>query len=143
MTSDVFAKGECLCGSVQYVLRSPPLRAAQCHCKQCQRASGTGHMSLAFFNEADVEVRGETTDYTSKTDLGNQNTRKFCPKCGSRLFSNNSARPGVMGVAVGCVNDNSWFEPAAVVYCSLREDWDITSTNIPNFDKMPPPPPAD
>ncbi len=28
----------------------------QCHCKDCQRASGTGHMSLARFKREDVAV---------------------------------------------------------------------------------------
>ena len=39
-------------------------------------------------------------------DSGNTNTRVFCPRCGSRLFGRNSARPGMIAVAVGSVDDN-------------------------------------
>ncbi len=99
-------------------------------------------MSLAFFPQDDVLIEGEFTEYESKADSGNINTRGFCPRCGSRLFGRNSARPGVRAVAVGTADDNSWFSPNAVIYCDHRADWDITSSEVPNFDAMPPPPPT-
>lgn len=132
--------GQCLCGNVSYKIEGEPLRMAQCHCKGCQRASGTGHASIAFFKEDQLAISGETSSYGAKADSGNTNTRHFCTNCGSWLFGTNSAREGVKSVLVGCVDDNSWFEPNAVVYCKDRSAWDITSTDIPNFDAMPPPP---
>jgi len=139
MSEDAFATGHCLCGAVSYTVKAPPARMAQCHCKDCQRASGTGHMSLAFFKEDDVHIEGETASFAVTADSGNVNTRHFCPKCGSRIFGRNSARPGVVGIAVGCVDDHAWFEPGAVVYAAQRPKWDVTSEEIPNFDAMPPP----
>ena len=135
---ELLSTGQCLCGTVTYKISGKPIRMAQCHCKDCQRASGTGHMSLAFFKEEQVEVDGETNSYGVVADSGNTNTRHFCPQCGSRLFSSNSANPGVRGIAVGCADTHDWFEPAAIVYCKDRSHWDITSTDIPNFDAMPP-----
>ena len=44
MPNEPFAKGHCLCGAVSYTINANLLRMAQCHCKDCQRASGTGHM---------------------------------------------------------------------------------------------------
>jgi hypothetical protein len=97
-------------------------------------------MSLAFFKAEDVEIKGETASFGVKADSGNTNTRHFCPKCGSRVYGENSARPGLVGLSVGCVDDNSWFKPAAIVYAKDRPAWDKTSTDIPNFEMMPPPP---
>jgi hypothetical protein len=139
MPSNAFGTGHCLCGAVSYTLKAPPVRMAQCHCKDCQRASGTGHMSLAFFKEDDVRIEGETGSHAVKADSGNVNTRHFCPQCGSRIFGRNSARPGIVGIAVGGVDDNDWFKPQAVVYTAKRPAWDTTSTQVPNFDAMPPP----
>ena len=59
MSNEPFAEGRCLCGAVSYTIDAKPVRMAQCHCKDCQRASGTGHMSLAFFEKRDVVIRGQ------------------------------------------------------------------------------------
>ena len=55
MADKAFGTGKCLCGAVSYTLKAAPQMTGQCHCKDCQRASGTGHMSLAFFRREDVE----------------------------------------------------------------------------------------
>ena len=140
MASETFATGHCLCGAVSYTINSEPVGTGQCHCKDCQRASGTGHMSLAFFKRDDVDIKGETASYGAVADSGNTNTRHFCRKCGGRLFGENTGRPGVIAVAVGSLDDNSWFEAQRVVYAKDRPQWDVTSTEIPNFEMMPPPP---
>ena len=140
MSDKPFATGRCLCGAVSYTINTEPARMAQCNCKDCQRASGTGHMSLAFFAEKDIAVNGETAEYGATADSGNTNFRRFCPKCGSRLFGRNSARPGVMAVAVGTVDDNSWFKPQARVYSKSRPEWDLMASDIPAFEAMAPPP---
>jgi len=81
-------------------------------------------MSLAFFKKDDVAILGKTDSYPSTADSGNINTRHFCPTCGSRVYGENSARPGVIGIAVGCLDKNDWFSPQAVVYTIGRAAWD-------------------
>jgi hypothetical protein len=139
MAGKPFAAGHCLCGAVSFIINGEPLGTGQCHCKDCQRASGTGHMSLARFKRNDVEMRGETTSFASTADSGNINTRHFCPKCGSRLFGENSSAPGVLNVSIGCIDENDWFVPGRVVYAKDKPSWDVTSTDVPNFERMPPP----
>ena len=99
--ADVQITGRCLCGAVSYSINGQPLGMGQCHCKDCQRASGTGHMSLARFRKDDIVITGQTTSFASRADSGNTNTRHFCPTCGSRIYGENSARPGVVNVSVG------------------------------------------
>ena len=59
------------------------------------------------------------------------------------MYGINTGRPGKVAIPVGVLDDNSWYEPDVVVYTKQRENWDITRTDIPNFDEMPPMPPAD
>ena len=139
MSESPFASGGCRCGAVTVAISDAPKMMIQCHCRDCQQVSGTGHMSLAFFAEDDVTVDGETTGYAVTTDRGNTSTRHFCPQCGSRIFGRNTGRPGMTSVAVGCLDNHSWYAPSAVVYTKRREAWDATSTDIPNFEEMPPP----
>ena len=138
MSGQPFATGRCLCGAVRFTISAEPVGTGQCHCKDCQRASGTGHMSIARFRRDDVTFSGQTASYAVTADSGNINTRHFCPKCGSRLFGDNSGYPDLINIAVGCVDDNNWFAPGRVVYAKDRPNWDVTSTEVPNFDRMPP-----
>lgn len=141
MTDKPFAAGQCVCGDVTFTINAEPARMAQCHCKSCQRSSGTGHMSLAFFPEDALEIKGSFSEFADTAESGNINTRGFCGQCGSRLFGRNSGRPGVIAVAVGAVDDNSWFEPGAIVYDKDKPHWDQMDPTLPKFDQMPPPPP--
>ena len=140
MSSEVNATGRCLCGAISYAIKGEPTIMALCHCRACQQASGAGHISVAFFAADQVEIKGETTGHVSTADSGNILTRHFCPSCGGRIFNMNSARPGVVGIMVGSVDDSSWFSPQAVVYTKDRSSWDKTPTDIPNFEAMPPMP---
>ena len=131
--------GSCLCGAVTLTVSAKPNMMLQCHCLDCQKATGSGHASYAMFAEDDVAVEGEASEHTVTADSGSKMTRYFCPTCGGRVFGRNSARPGIISIPVGCLNDRSWYSPQAVIYASRRLDWDITSDEIPNFEKMPPP----
>ncbi len=142
MSDNPFVKGQCLCGKVTLKINAEPVRMAQCHCDHCRQSSGTGHMVLAFFPVDTVSVKGETSSYTTIADSGAEVTRHFCPDCGSRLFGKNNAMKKVMGISVGCLDDSSWFKPGAIVYHKRKNDWDFIDESLPQFEGMPPMPPA-
>ncbi len=139
MSTKPFATGRCLCGAVKLTITGEPLAMMQCHCKGCQRASGTGHMSIVRFKVEDVVIEGETASYASTADSGNINTRHFCPTCGARVFGRNSGRPGTINIAVGCLDDTSWFKPGSVLYTKERPPWDMTAADVDTYEAMPPP----
>jgi hypothetical protein len=140
MTQNFPANGRCLCGAVRVTVKAAPLRMAQCHCRDCQRISGTGHTTNALFNEADVEIAGETKGFAVTADSGSTLTRYFCPLCGSRMFARNSARPGAIILSAGVFDDSSWFQPQSVLYAKRRPTWDMVRSDTPTFDAMPPAP---
>jgi len=140
MSNSPFATGRCLCGKVSYSIADEPVRMAQCHCEHCQKSSGTGHMSLAFFPKDGVTINGDTSSYTTVADNGAEVTRHFCPECGSRLFGTNNVLTTIMGIAVGCLDDSSWFQPGAIVYNKRKPAWDFMDESLPTFEEMPPMP---
>lgn len=140
MPEELFTSGKCLCGNVSYNINSEPLRMAQCHCTDCQKSSGTGHFSLAFFNKDTVSIEGDTSSYTTQSDDEPKITRHFCPECGSRLFATNSVNSSLISIAVGCVDDSSWFKPQVIVYNKRKPEWDCMDASIPAFEEMPPAP---
>lgn len=51
--------GRCLCGAVQYELAGKPLPTAVCHCRNCQRQSGSALsvIVLVRINEVAIPAR--------------------------------------------------------------------------------------
>ena len=138
MTNEVHSAGQCLCGAVKIAVKGAPVRMAQCHCMDCRRASGTGHVSNAIFDAGDVTISGDTKSYTVTADSGNAYTRHFCPACGGRMFATHSGRPGMFIVHVGNLDDSGWFAPELVLFTRTRPAWDITTEDVPNFEAAPP-----
>ena len=105
-----------------------------------------GSIQLRIAADADMlttipaDVSADNQGPSAGADSGNINTRHFCPKCGGRVYGENSARPGVIGINVGSLDDNAWFKPDRVVYIKDQPPWDVTATDVPRFDMMPPPP---
>ena len=139
MSENNFATGQCLCGKVKLTIASTPLKMAQCHCDDCRKSTGTGHISNAFFKQDDVDIQGETNSYDSVTDSGSTITRYFCPTCGSRLFGTNSTSKNMIGISVGILEDSSWFKPDLIVYNKSKPQWDFMDDSVSTFEGMPPP----
>jgi hypothetical protein len=138
---EVATDGRCLCSAVTIAVKGKPVRMAQCHCRDCQRASSTGHLSNAIFEGPDVTVSGDTNSFTVITDSGSRYTRHFCPRCGSLMFGTNTRRPGMFIVPVGILDDSSWFAPQLVLFTRSRPAWDITTDEVTNYATSPPLPP--
>ena len=136
MNSKPFAQGSCQCGNITVSMSRKPAMMLQCHCLDCQKSTGTGHTSNAYFETDDVTIVGETNGHSVIAENGTEMTRYFCPDCGSRMYGRNSARPGLISIQVGCLEDHSWFSPQAVLYLSRQNDWDITSDEIPKHSKL-------
>lgn len=134
------SRGQCLCGRVTVLAKEPPVRMAQCHCRDCQRVSGTGHTTNALFRSGDVELVGATGCYSVTADSGNTFTRHFCSSCGSRVYAFNSGRQGMTIVSAGIFDDSGWFRPEVVLYTRRRCIWDPEVAGVPAFERMPPPP---
>ena len=140
--SDAKTTGSCQCGAVTYELTGEPMFAAHCCCNSCKKASGADHITAAFYSDDQIELKGDVSSYSAQADSGATSTRHFCPTCGSRLFSTNSGRAGVKGFQVGTMDNPSGIQPRAVVYSKDKNAWDSFNEALPQFEKMPPPPPA-
>lgn len=140
MRQHVQAEGGCLCGAVRFKVDGAPIRMVQCHCTDCQRASGSGHMPNVLFKEANVAVSGATSRYESLADSGNTLTRHFCPTCGGRLFLSSSARPGLLIMAAGAFDDSGWYTPELAIFTASARPWDPPPPDVPHHEAMPPAP---
>ena len=130
--------GGCLCGAIRYESRAAPLFSINCHCRDCQRTTGTAYAPvLAVSRDALTITQGEPTYYTSQSDNGETVSRGFCPECGSGIFSKLSANPDIVGLKAASLDDPSWFRPAVDIYTDSAQPWDVMNPDLPKVPKMP------
>jgi hypothetical protein len=82
--SDAYTGG-CACGAVRYEISAEPIFMNHCQCRDCQRASGTGHGSyLTFASRAQVKVAGRATHRDTVADSGNVRRMASAPPAARR-----------------------------------------------------------
>ena len=131
--------GRCLCGSVRWESSEPPIVTRICWCRDCQfLGAGSGTVN-ACFRTAAFAVAGDTTDYRGVADSGNAMHRRFCPTCGTSLFSEAESRPHLIFVRVGTFDDPNLAKPAMSIWTSSAPSWACIDASLPRVEKQPPP----
>lgn len=117
-------EGGCNCGAVRYKLAGKPVVTAQCHCRNCQRQSGSAFSVNLVVRQSEVETSGELTTYADTDTLsGNPVYRRFCGTCGSPIFSDLSDSKGMTIIKLGTLDDPAAFAPAVSVWTSTKLPW--------------------
>jgi hypothetical protein len=130
--------GGCLCGEVRYVLRGPALFVSQCCCKDCQKATGTGHTTIVGVHRSQLEIRtGAPRTYRSRGDSGGEVIRHFCGTCGGRLYTSGTLPGEVVMVQAGSLDDPNRIRPESVIYVKDALIWDRFAADLPRFEKLP------
>ncbi len=130
--------GRCLCGAVRYEGDVEPIFMGNCHCTDCRKSSGSGHMALISVPETAIAITGEVKAYELKADSGAVMTHNFCPNCGSQMFMKNLTMPGVMVLVAATLDDPEIYKPTVTVYASRALSWDKPHPGTEKFDEMPP-----
>ncbi len=114
-------EGGCQCGSVRYRLEGRPLSLSVCHCKGCQRQSGSAFgMSLAVPKESFRLLSGELKTFTTVCDSGRTKECAFCPSCGTRIYHQGEAD---MSIKAGTLDDTSGLDPDAHYWTKRKQPW--------------------
>jgi hypothetical protein len=131
--------GGCLCGAVRYESIGDPSFSLHCHCRDCQRSSGTAYVAAMRVPAEGFRItRGSPKRYVSQSDAGNAVARYFCGDCGSPLYIQVSARPNIVGLRVGTLDDPSGFRPEADIFVKSAQPWDHMDPALPKYPTYPP-----
>jgi hypothetical protein len=103
--------GGCLCGAIRYATSADPVRVTYCHCKFCQRATGSAYMVEPIFLKPGLEIiSGKPATYTLASEgSGKRVTINFCSTCGTKLFLAFERFPVALGVYAGTFDNPNWF----------------------------------
>ena len=120
--------GGCACGKVRFTAQVDNDEAYLCHCRMCQRA--TGSISIAFKNmkKADVAWEGEPDWYRSSPIA----RRPYCAACGTSLgFAFPDSE--MMDLTIAAFDDPSRFRPKHHFGAeSLHRAW-LNTEGCPNI----------
>ena len=122
----------CACGAVSVHSKGKPLSMFLCACRDCQKASGTGHSALMLVRADHLSVTGETRGFALTAASGNRVTRHFCPVCGTPIFGETHAHPAVRLVPAGLFVETPWYAPRSVIFHRSHNDWDVLP-DIPHY----------
>ena len=133
--------GGCLCGQVRFQISSEPGGSRICWCRDCQRIASNGTVN-AIFPSASIEVSGSPRGFDKTADSGHTVTRRFCPQCGTQLFSESTGRPGLTVVRLGTLDQPSSIKPSANIWTASAPDWACLDESLEQFSGPPTAPAA-
>jgi hypothetical protein len=112
------ATGQCLCGGISYEVEIPEksIYEGLCHCRDCQRHTGTAFASSMMVTKAGMALKGELKFYGKETDKGTVMERGFCPDCGSNVLCRSDAWPELYVLAAGSLDDPSLYHPKINIF---------------------------
>jgi hypothetical protein len=131
-------QGGCACGAVRYECAAPPMASFNCHCRDCQRFTGSAFSSEILMSSAAFTLtRGEPKYYTVAADNGAETSRGFCAACGSPVVVRLSSMPDAVAVPAASFDDPSWHEPTMDFFTSSAQPWDYMNPALAKFPRGP------
>jgi hypothetical protein len=125
--------GGCTCRRVRYRLASPPLIVHCCHCRWCQRETGTA-FALNALIEADrvALLAGDVDVVDTPSESGNGQRIARCPTCRIAVWSNYAGSgDAVRFVRVGTLDAPDRFPPDVHIYTCSKQPWVVLPTGTP------------
>jgi hypothetical protein len=120
---DITRLARCACGQLQAICSGDPHSVSLCHCRECQRRTGSIFGIAAFYSRESVALSGTSTVYERPSDNGFAVAHHFCSICASTVFWYPTRKPALIAVAVGAFADPGFPAPTQVVYRQHRHDW--------------------
>ena len=117
--------GGCCCGAIRYQLGRDPLVIHACHCKDCQRITGSAFVTNLWIERKYVERSGaEPRAFLLPAGTGKGNELSFCGTCGTTLWSDYRVVPTpCLFVRAGTLDDPSWVVPDVHIYTRTKLPW--------------------
>jgi hypothetical protein len=131
-------EGGCACGSIRYECSADAPESINCHCRDCQRASGTAYASALVVPAASLKLtKGQPKFYSVTADSGHISCRGFCADCGSPVLAKVVELPTLMVIQAASLDDPTRHRPTVDLFASSAQPWDFMDPALPKFEKEP------
>jgi hypothetical protein len=127
--------GRCYCGAVEYSVADEFVYAANCHCSNCRRATGSAFKPFAGIERGKLRVSMGEQNLMIFGDAEGHNAH--CKLCGSLLYS--LVRDGAfVHVAMGTLVDDASIRPSKHIYVGSKASWHTIADDLPQYLELPP-----
>jgi len=131
--SDTEFEGGCTCRFVRYRMTSKPLFVNCCHCRWCQRETGTAFAMNAMIEADRVLLTSgevEVIDTPSLSGKGQRISR--CPRCHIAVWSNYAGGGDrVRFVRVGTLDEPDRLPPDVHIFTTSKQPWVVLPPGVP------------
>ena len=129
-------EGGCTCGEVRYRLTRAPMIVHCCHCRWCQRETGTAFALNAMIEAESVELLSghpEVVNTPSNSGKGQKIVR--CPSCRIAVWSHYAGAGELLSfIRVGTLDNPDALPPDIHIYTASKQPWVILPPETPAFE---------
>jgi hypothetical protein len=131
MTEPKTLAGRCMCGAVHYTVADAFAYAANCHCSNCRRTTGSAFKPFAGIARNRLRLTAGEDRLLIMGDADNNDTH--CGTCGSLLYS--VVRDGAfVHVAMGTLTDAPTIRPSMHIFVGSKAPWFEITDDLPQHD---------
>jgi hypothetical protein len=124
--------GKCLCGAIRYAAADEFVYAANCHCSNCRRATGSAFKPFAGIERHKLKIIQGEDGLMIFGDANGNDTR--CRTCGSLLYS--VVRDGAfVHVAMGSLVDDPTIRPTKHIFVGSKAPWFTIADDLPQYEE--------
>ena len=128
-------EGGCACNSVRYRILGEPIMVHNCHCRLCQKQTGSTSVVNAFIETDNVTLlSGELSQNMLLGGSGNPHTVFRCAACGTAVWSHYPRFGSLLtGFRAGTLDDPDSVTPDVAIFTDYKMAWVSLPENIPSF----------
>ena len=125
--------GSCLCGEIKFEIAGDFENFFLCHCKYCQKDTGSAHSANLFSTKAQLFWISGKDKIKTYNLQGTRHAKSFCPNCSSAVPN----EAGFIQVPAGCLDTEITIKPNAHIFYESKATWENDLAEVMKFDKFP------
>ena len=130
-------EGGCTCRSVRYRVTREPMIVHCCHCRWCQRETGSAFVLNAIVEADQVALLQGCLDVVlTPSESGKGQKISRCPDCRVALWSNYPfTGEAAHFIRVGTLDDPDRWPPDVHIYTESKQPWVVLPPAMPVFER--------
>ena len=132
LTGETF-EGGCTCGAIRYRLERRPLFVHCCHCRWCQRETGTAFALNALIETEHVTLLSGTPEMiVTPSESGKGQKIVRCPECRVAVWSHYAGLDLLLSfIRVGSLDEPDRLPPDIHIFTESKQPWVVLPSDRP------------